>query len=109
MLPAPVLLQSARSWVPPRLTLLTLGLLLVSLLHYLSGPTGAAWLEQLKWVALGAVAAGAPPIALKAWGALRSKVRPGGARRSRAGEGQAQRMPAVWRLPAHGRGLLGGL
>lgn len=93
MLPAPVLLQSARSWVPPRLTLLSLGLLLVSLLHYLSGPTGAAWLEQLKWVALGAVAAGAPPIALKAWGALRSKVSgregPGTAGRGRALEVQA--------------------
>lgn len=32
--------HTARSWVPPPLTLVSLALLLFSLLHYLSGPTG---------------------------------------------------------------------
>lgn len=67
-------LQTNRSWMPPPLTLLSLALLLLSLLKYLSGPTGADWLEQFKWIALGSVACGAYPIVRKAWGALRNKV-----------------------------------
>jgi Cd2+/Zn2+-exporting ATPase len=63
-----------RSWAPPAHVLAAAALLLVSLLHYLSGPTGAAWLEQLKWAALGSVAIALPGIALKALGALRHWV-----------------------------------
>ncbi|GAB4817246.1 hypothetical protein N2152v2_004292 [Parachlorella kessleri] len=66
--------SGSRSWLPPPLTLLSLALLLISLIHYLSGPTGVEWLDNFKWVSLGAVAAGGPPIVLKAWGALRNWV-----------------------------------
>ena len=70
-------LQSARSWVPPPITLLSLILLLVSLTSYLAPPLGVHWLVHLKWVSLVAVAVGSPPIVCKAWGALRGKVRCG--------------------------------
>lgn len=74
MPPVPPISQASHSWVPPAPTLLSLALLLLSFLHYLSGPTGLAWLAAFKWAALGAVAVGCPPIALKAWGAIRSGV-----------------------------------
>lgn len=64
-------MQGARSWVPPWHVLLSAVLLIVSLFHYLSGPTGAGWLEYLKYVALGAVALPLPGIILKAVAALR--------------------------------------
>jgi Cd2+/Zn2+-exporting ATPase len=64
-------IQGARSWVPPWHVLLSAVLLIVSLSHYLSGPTGAGWLEYLKYVALGAVALPLPGIILKAVAALR--------------------------------------
>lgn len=63
-----------RSWLPPWHILAAVGLLIISLVHYLSGPTGVAWLAQLKWVALGAVALPLPGIVLKALGALRHGV-----------------------------------
>lgn len=49
-------------------------LLVISLLHYLSGPTGVSALNNMKWVALGAVAIGLPSIAYKAFIALKNRV-----------------------------------
>lgn len=72
--PAAPALQSSLSWVPPPLTLLSLALLATSLLSYLAPLTGPAWLAALKYVALLAVLVGCPPIVLKAWGALKSRV-----------------------------------
>jgi hypothetical protein len=54
--------------------LLSGALLLISLLHYLSGPTGVTALVHLKWVAIGAIAVGIFPIAHKGFIALRNKV-----------------------------------
>ena len=50
-------------------------LLAISLLHYLATVTPARWLRHLRWVALGAVACGSPPIVLKALASARNKVR----------------------------------
>jgi hypothetical protein len=55
--------------------LLSGALLLVSLVHYLAGPTGVAALTHFKWVALGAIAVGIVPIAMKGLIALKNKVR----------------------------------
>lgn len=61
-------------WLPPWHVLAGVALLALSLLHWLSAPTGAAWLEQLQWLALGAVALCLPRCALRALLALRHLV-----------------------------------
>jgi Cd2+/Zn2+-exporting ATPase len=63
-----------RSWLPPWYVSVSIVLLIISLFHYLSGPLNAPWLENFKWIALGAVALCLPRIALKAFGALRHYV-----------------------------------
>ena len=54
---------------PPLAILLACAFLAVSLLHYVGGD-----FEHLRWVALGAVVVGIPPIARKAAGSLRNGV-----------------------------------
>jgi Zn2+/Cd2+-exporting ATPase len=66
--------SAATSWIPPAHVLISAGLLVLSLLYLLAGPTGVPWLEHFKWVALGAVAVCLPRILLKALGALRGWV-----------------------------------
>ncbi|KAL4424213.1 hypothetical protein ABPG75_001514 [Micractinium tetrahymenae] len=61
-------------WVPPWYVLAGAVLLAISLLHYLSGPTDAPGLENLKYVSLGAVALCLPRIALRAALALRRGI-----------------------------------
>lgn len=61
--------------MPPWHVLAGAVLLIISLFHYLSEPTGAAWLENFKYIALGAVALCLPLIALRALLALRRGVR----------------------------------
>jgi copper chaperone CopZ len=63
-----------KSWLPPWYVNISIVLLIISLFHYLSGPLNAPWLENFKWIALGAVALCLPRIALKAFGALRHYV-----------------------------------
>lgn len=60
--------------MPPWHVLLGAVLLIVSLFHYLSGPTGADWLENFNYIALGSVALCLPLIALRAALALRRGV-----------------------------------
>jgi hypothetical protein len=60
--------------MPPWHVLAAAALLAISLLHYLSGPTGVPGLEYLKYVSLGAVALCLPRIALRAALALRRGV-----------------------------------
>lgn len=65
-------------WLPPWHVLAGAALLLLSLLHYLAGPTDTPGLEYLKYISLGAVALCLPRIALRAAMALRNWVsRPG--------------------------------
>ena len=66
--------QEKRSWIPPWHVLVSAVLVAVSLIHYLSGPTGVSWLTYFKYVALAPVAICLPRIALKALGALRHFV-----------------------------------
>ncbi|KAL4854718.1 Cadmium/zinc-transporting ATPase HMA2 [Chlorella vulgaris] len=61
-------------WLPPWHVLAGAVLLLISLLHYLSGPTGVSGLEYLKYVSLGSLALCLPKIALRALLALRRMV-----------------------------------
>lgn len=65
---------SRGSWLPPWHVWLSLILLIISLFHFLSGPTGASWLEYLKYVSFGAIALTLPGIVLKAFGALRQGI-----------------------------------
>ena len=67
-------IHGARSWLPPWYVWVSGFLLIISLFHYLSGPTGWEWLEYLKYVALGSVALLMPGILLKALGALRHGI-----------------------------------
>lgn len=60
--------------MPPWHVLAGAALLLVSLLHYLSGPTHTPGLDYLKYVSLGSVALCLPRIALRALLALRRMV-----------------------------------
>ena len=60
--------------MPPWHVLLGAVLLIISLFHYLSGPTGADWLENFNYIALGSVALCLPLIALRAALALRRGV-----------------------------------
>ena len=69
----PLPLQVRGRWVPPWHVLVGAALLITSLFHYLSGPTGA-WLENFSYIALGAVALCLPLIALRALLALRRGV-----------------------------------
>ena len=69
--------QVRARWMPPWHVLAAAALLAISLLHYLSGPTGASGLEYLKYVSLGAVALCLPRIALRAALALRRGVSAG--------------------------------
>lgn len=66
--------QVKTRWLPPWHVLAGTALLLASLLHYLSGPTGVHGLEYLEYVSLGAVALCLPRIALRALLALRRLV-----------------------------------
>ena len=66
--------KGTRSWLPPWYVLVSIVLLLISCLHYLSGPLNQPWMENFKWVALAPVALCLPGIALKALGALRHFV-----------------------------------
>ena len=63
-----------RSWIPPWYVCISSVLLIISLFHYLSGPTNAQWLDYFKWISLVPVALCLPRIALKAFGALRHFV-----------------------------------
>jgi hypothetical protein len=74
MSPSPPASQVKGRWCPPWNVLAGAALLAVSLLHYLSRPTGAAWLDHLQYVALGSVALCLPRIALRAALALRRGV-----------------------------------
>jgi copper chaperone CopZ/branched-subunit amino acid transport protein len=67
-------IKSTSSWIPPWHICLATVLLILSLLHYLSGPTGVEWLEYFKYVALGSIALLLPNILLNAFGALRNWV-----------------------------------
>lgn len=66
--------RGTRSWLPPWYVLIAIGLLLISLLQYLSGPAHARWMTNFKWAALGSVALCLPVIALKALASLRHFV-----------------------------------
>lgn len=63
-----------KSWSPPWQVWLASGLLIISLLHVLSGPTGMVWLDYLKYVSFGSIALLLPGIILKAFGALRQGI-----------------------------------
>jgi len=59
------------TWLPPWHVLAALAALLVSLVGYLSGPTGIEWLSNFHWAALASVALCLPGIAIKALASLR--------------------------------------
>eukprot|EP00898_Chlorokybus_atmophyticus_P009160 jgi/Chlat1/9245/Chrsp99S00715 len=69
MQPPRAFAQSRHSWLPTKRVLLGL-----ALLHYLSGPTNARWLENFQYIALGAVALAGPGVALRALQALRYRM-----------------------------------
>lgn len=66
--------MGGRSWIPPWYVVVSAILLIISCVHYLSGPTHTPWLEYFKWISLVPVALCLPGIALKAFGALRHFV-----------------------------------